>query len=128
MKRTLLVDGMGSIYDEDFKINKELLNAINSFNTKKILVVDGFREKGHKTLKSNNFEAFSLEEEGIKKNNSEYWKRLFNRFGLKPSNVIYIEHNNNNVKFAKEMGIKSVQYKGNVEEIREFIKDNLILN
>ena len=49
------------------------LDIIKRFDVKKILVVNGFREKGRKAV-GWGFEAFSLEEEGIKKTDEECWR------------------------------------------------------
>ena len=96
MNKTILVDGMHCIYDNEFNVNKFLLEIINSFDNKKILLVNGFKEKGKKALEGNNFEAFSLEEEKIKKNNPEYFKTLLSRYNLNPMEVIYFDHDEGN--------------------------------
>jgi len=125
MNKTILVDGMGCIYDEQFKPNQHLLNILNSFNNQKILVVNKFREKGYNTVRTNISQAFSLEEKEINKNNPEYWKTLMSKFNLSPENSLYFEHNPENVKTAKILGIKSIHYTGNIEEIKEFLEANL---
>jgi len=127
MKKTILVDGMFCIYDKEFNVNKELLKIINSFNARKILVVNGFREKGKQALIGSGFLAFSLEEEKIKKDNPEYFKILLSRYNLKLDEVLYFDHDENNVKTAKNLGIISTQYLNN-EQIEEFLKIKIGLN
>ena len=127
MKKTILVDGMFCIYDKEFNVNKELLKIINSFNARKILVVNGFREKGKQALIGSDFLAFSLEEEKIKKDNPEYFKTLLSRYDLKIYEVLYFDHDENNVKTAKSLGIVSTQYLNN-EQIEEFLKIKIGLN
>ena len=122
MRRTIFLDGMHCIYDKDFNINQELLNIVNSFEENKILVVNGFREKGHKVL-GEKFKAFSLEEEGIKKSNPEYFKRLMSKFNLKPKNCVYFDHSEENVKSAESLGIKSFHYKNNNQQIKQFLEN-----
>jgi hypothetical protein len=43
MKTTILVDGMFCIYDKEFNVNEKLLEVVNGFSAKKILVVNGFK-------------------------------------------------------------------------------------
>jgi len=131
-RRLILVDGMDCLYDENFKINKELLQMINSFNTHTILTVNGFREKGIKLVKNydsardTNWEAFSLEEKGIMKDNHEYFKVLLKRFNLEAEEVIYIDHSQENLEGAKKSGIdKTILFKNNIKEIKNFIENNL---
>jgi len=129
-KRLILVDGMYCLYDGNFNLNKELLELINSLNTHTVLVVNGFREKGYNLVKNydqtrdTNWEAFSLEEKGIKKDNPEYFKTLLKRFKLVPKEVIYFDHDKKNVETAQKLGIISVQYK-NPNQIKKFIGKKL---
>ena len=73
---------MHCLYDKDFNLNQELLNLINSFNSHNILVVNKFRKKGLDLVKksslgrNSNWEAFSLEENEINKDNPKYFKEL----------------------------------------------------
>jgi HAD superfamily hydrolase (TIGR01509 family) len=124
MKKTILIDGMNCIYDKEFNVNDKLLGIINSFNNRKILVVNGFRDIGLKILEGNNFEGFSLEEEGIKKDDVRYFEKLFDKFNLKAEEVVYFDHNEVNVETAKRLGIKSILFKDE-EKIKEFLQKNL---
>ncbi|MFA5174056.1 MAG: alanine--tRNA ligase-related protein [Candidatus Pacearchaeota archaeon] len=129
-KRLILVDGMNCIYDEKFNINKELLDIINNLNTHCILVVNKFKEKGknliknYESTKDTNWEAFSLEEKKINKENPEYFKILLKNFNLTPQEVIYFDHNEKNVETAIKLGILSKHYT-NIESIKKFIEENL---
>lgn len=113
---------MCCIYNEQFKVNKNLLRIINSFESKKILVVNGFREKGKKAL--DGMEAFSLEEEKIKKDDPLYFKKLILKYKLKVEELIYFDHDEKNVETAMKLGILSLHYK-NDEEVRKFLQKNL---
>ena len=128
-KRLILADGMHCLYDENFKLNKELLEIINRLNTHNILVVNGFREKGVNLIKSGdqtkdtNWKAFSLEEESIKKDNPKYFKELMRRFKLVPEELIYFDHDKKNVETAKGLGILAKHYT-DTNSIKKFIEDN----
>ncbi|HLA22957.1 MAG TPA: HAD family hydrolase [Candidatus Nanoarchaeia archaeon] len=124
--KTILVDGMFCVYDENFNVNKELLHMIDSFRARKILVVNKFREKGKKLLENSSIKhSFSLEEENINKDNKEYFLRLLKKFDINPKEVFYFDHDENNVKTAKSVGINSVAYSRNNLLIKQFIIDNL---
>ncbi len=129
-KRLILVDGMHCVYNENFEVNKELLDIINDFNSHTILVVNKFREKGGNLVKSHsegydtNWKAFSLEESEIKKDNQEYFKTLLKRFDLNQEEVMYFDHDRKNVETAKKLGILSRHYTDN-KSIKKFIEDNL---
>jgi len=122
--KTILVDGMHCIYDEEFNVNEELLGIVNSFDAAKILVVKGFRGKGRAALDGNGFEAFSLEEEGIGKDSPKYFERLLQKFGLKPDEVVFFDHKESSVEAAREVGIVSKYYVNN-EGIKKFLKGML---
>lgn len=126
MKKILLVDGMGCLYDKSFNVDNVLLNLLNEFEVRKILVVNGFREEGKKALEGQGFEAFSLQEEGIKKNNPEYFKILLNKFNLTPQDCLYFDHLKESVDSASSIGIKSSFYES-TERIKDFLLENLIL-
>ncbi|MEK7498199.1 MAG: HAD-IA family hydrolase, partial [Patescibacteria group bacterium] len=123
-KKVILIDGMNCLYDENFKINKGLLEIINHFNSQSILVVNNFREKGYNLVKETNWKAFSLEEKKIKKDNPEYFKLLLKEFNIIPEEVIYFDHKKENIESAKSIGINSILYKDN-KQIKEFIENNL---
>ncbi len=128
----ILVDGMNCAYDKNFNPNKELLDIINGFNKHCILTVNGFREKGIKIIRNynpsydTNWEAFSLEEIGVKKDNPDYFKKLLIKFKpeLSVKDVIFFDHKEENVKVAKTLGITAIQYK-NPDQIKKFIEENL---
>ncbi len=129
-KRLILVDGMDCLYDDDFILNKELLDWINSLNTHTILTVNGFREKGLSLVKNydltrdTNWKAFSLEEKEIKKDDAEFFRTLLNQFHLVPEEVIYFDHSKKNVETAQKLGILSKHYT-DLKSIKKFIEDNL---
>jgi alanyl-tRNA synthetase len=129
-KKLILVGGMYCLYDKNFKINKELLEMLDEFNTHTILTVNKFREKGfnlireHSRYKDTNWKAFSLEERGIKKDNIEYFKELIKKFNLVPEEIIYFDHDKKNIETAKKLGILSKDY-NSINQIKKFIEENL---
>jgi len=112
---------MHCIYDAEFHVNRKLLDILLSFSVKKILVVNGFREKGKKAT---GLEAFSLEEDGIKKKDKKYFQRFLSQYKLKTEDVLYIDHSKENITCAQSLGIRSLQYT-NDEEVQTFLKKYL---
>ena len=122
--KIILVDGMHCLYDKDFRIDKELLELIDSFNTWNMLVVNSFRERGYSLVDKSNWASFSLEKEGIKKDNPEYFKRLLKDRSLTPEEVMYFDHDKKSVETAKKLGIISKHYT-DTRSMKKFISDNL---
>ncbi len=120
--RTILVDGMHTLYNKNFEINQELLNYLNSLSNKKILVVNGYAERARKLLPG--WGVFSLEEEKIDKEKPEFFKKLINKFDFKPEELIYFDHLKDNVESARSLGINSNLYKDNAKFFT-FINNNL---
>lgn len=123
-KRVILVDGMHTLYNSNFNVNQELLEILNSVPARKILVVNGFREKGKKLLENFGFEAFSLEEEKVNKDNPLFFNTFLKKFGLTTEEVIYFDHKTENVETATKLGILSRHYQS-PKQIKEFIEKNL---
>lgn len=128
-KRLILVDGMHCLYDENFNLNRELLDIINLLNTHTILIVNKFKEKGHNLALtdanySSNWKAFSLEDKDITKSNPEYFKALLKKFNLAPEEVMYFDHDKKNIETASKLGILSKHYTDN-KSIKKFIEENL---
>jgi len=123
-KSVILVDGMHCLYDKNFEINKELLKILNLFDNKKILVVNDYAEKAKQILNGYDIEVFSLEDENIKKNNIEFFKKLIENYNINPKTLIYFDHDKENIDVANKLGIKSVLYKDN-NQIKDFIEKNI---
>ena len=124
-KRTLLIDGMHCLYDEEFNIDKKLFDMLQFFNAKKILVVNNYKEKAEELLKDKGYEVFSFNRK-ILKNNKNFFEKLLERYKLDKKDVIYFDHDEKNVEAAEEAGIKNaLLYDGKTKKIQEFIKNNL---
>jgi len=121
--RTLLVDGMGCLYDDNFQLNSELLAFVDSYPGKKVLVVNKFADKAAEILKNHNFEVFSFDGK-INKNETEFFKQLMKKYGLECKDLIYFDHSQDNIGTASMLGIKSLKWDGRVEDIEVFVHEN----
>jgi len=123
-KRIILVDGMGCLYDKEFKINETLFEILESANAKKILVVNNFRKEAEQLLEGKGYGVFSFDGK-IKKDNELFFKKLLEEYSLNADEVIYFDHDKLNIDSAKSAGIKSVFYDGSINKIEKFIIDNI---
>ncbi len=124
-KRTLLVDGMHCLYDEKFNVNKKLFDVLQSFDARKILVVNNFKDRAEELLKDYNYEVFSFNGK-ILKNRKDFFEKLLNKYKLDKNEIIYFDHDERNIETAEEVGIKNVfVYDGKIKKIEELIKKNL---
>ena len=124
-KRILLVDGMHCLYDEESNIDKKLFDVLQSFNAKKILVVNNFKEKAEEMLKEHGYEIFSFNGK-VLKNKKEFFEKLLEKYHLDKNEIIYFDHDEANIEAAESAGIKNaLVYDGKIRKIQEFIKNNL---
>lgn len=125
--RVLLIDGMHCLYDENFNLNEKLLELINSYVNDKILVVNGFGDKAKEVLKGYDIDVFTFEQE-IKKDNKEFFIKLLEKYNLSSEDVIYLDHDENNLNGAKQTGIKKVKLFAlgdDVSEAKSFINSSI---
>jgi alanyl-tRNA synthetase len=125
-RKTLLVDGMHCLYDKNFTLNQELLDKLLALQVDIIVVVNGFAQEAMKLLGATNVKVFSCEVEKIKKENKQFFEILKDKYKLNSKDVIYFDHDSNNLKGANDAGISlTILYKNNNEKIISFIKNNL---
>jgi alanyl-tRNA synthetase len=124
-RRAILVDGMGCLYDKNFKINRELLNVLQSFNSKKILVVNGYRKEAENLLKNEGYEVFSYDGK-INKGNKEFFEGLLEKYSLNPEEVAYLDHSDLNLKTAASAGVKNnLLFDGQIKKVQDFLEKNI---
>ncbi len=122
--KVILIDGMDCLYDENFKINEDLKNALNKYSAQKIIVVNGFADEAQKVAESLGYKSFCLKEEGIKKDNPEFFIKLVEKFGLKTNQLIYVDHLKESVDSAESLGINAFVY-SNADETDNFIEKSI---
>ena len=124
-KRVLLIDGMHCLYDENFNINKKLFDALQNFNCRKIIVVNNFKEKAEALLKEYGYEIFSFNGK-ILKNKKEFFEKLMEKYKIEKDEIIYFDHDDENVDTAEEAGIKNaLVYDGKIKKIQDFVKNKI---
>src|SRR3989344_8977780 len=123
--KIILVDAVHCLVDEEGNVNEKLKNYLDSLENKKIILTNAQKDK-HKIFFKHvkDYEIFTLENNPSKKD-PEYYKRFLERFKLSSKNVVYFEHDEESVKSAESVGIKTILYKDNLDEIKDFINKNI---
>ncbi len=108
-KKVLLVDAVHTLFNkvwEDFEINTELADYLRWLNCRKIIVTNAEEEK-LKPLLTNypDFELFTLNF-SPEKTDPQYFKTLIKNKKLDVSEVIYFDHNTQNIESAVKAGIE----------------------
>ncbi len=104
----ILIDGMGSLYDDQFNLNQELVNFLEKTKNRKILVVNGNHEKAKEILKDFTIEVFE-QETGLKKDNPDFFNSLSMKLGVDLSKCIYFDCNEQHTSCAKDVGLHAVK-------------------
>jgi len=124
VEKIILVDGINCLVDGGGNVNTELKDYLDSLPNKKIVLTNAPLEKCKSCFKDiKDYEIFTLEHK-IEKIDSDYYGTFLKKYNLDSSNVIYFEHKKEAVKSAEKVGIKSFYYKGNLEDLRNFVNDN----
>ena len=127
-EKIVLVVAVHCLVDEEGNVNEKLKNYLDSLKNKKIILTNAPKEKEKiffKNIKS--YEIFTLENNPNKKD-PEYYKKFLEKFKLSSKDVVYLEHDEESVKSAESVGIKTILYKDNLEKIKDFINKNIKSN
>jgi alanyl-tRNA synthetase len=121
--KVILTDAINALIDKSGKLNKELAEILQNTGKKIVVVTNAEISEIKSKLGNYNFEIFSLLR-NPEKSNSKYFKVLLEKYNLKPEEVIYFDHKEENIKSAKENTINCVKYKDN-NQIKTFIEANM---
>jgi len=127
--KAILIDAIGCLFDEKRKVNEELLEIIKKYDLKKIIVTniekkDQKNQRILEVIKGNNIDLFTLEG-NPKKTDSNFFKKLLDKYQLMPEEVIYFDHSEDNLSSAKEAGITKTHLYKNNKQTKGFIDNNL---
>lgn len=93
------------------------------------IVLTGANDEQFKefNLDKSPYEVFTLKH-NPEKTDSEYFKILLKKYNLTPDEVVFFEHNQDAVKSAESVGIKSYYYdpeKQDLKALKAFLDENL---
>lgn len=129
--KTILVDAVGAFIaktESGFQIFKEMHDLLETFPNKKIILTGASDEQFKKFgLDEMPYDVFTLKH-NPEKTDLKYYEKMLEHFGLSRDDVIYFEHNENAVKSAESVGIRSYHYdpeKRGLTALKEFLTENL---
>jgi leucyl-tRNA synthetase len=124
-EKVILVDAVFCLVDEKGNVNKKLKKYLDSLPNKKIVLTNAPLEKYEMYFRNiQDYEIFTLQHKPNKKNN-DYYKIFLEKNNLKSEDVLYFEHDEESMKSAESIEIRTFHYKDNFENIKEFIENNL---
>lgn len=126
--KIILVDAVNTFVIKGEGIFKEMYDLLENYPNKKIILTNAddnqLKEFGLVNLP---YELFTLKHNPDKVE-LEYFEKMLVEFGLDKDEVIYFEHNQEAVKSAKTVGIKSYYYDPGTKDLgklRDFLDKNL---
>lgn len=129
--KTILVDAAYAFVieaDDSFKIFKEMQDLLETFPNRKIILMGANDEQFKKFgLDRMPYEVFTLKH-NPEKIDPKYYEKMLECFDLSKNDVVYFEHDENAVKSAQFVGIKTYHYdqeKKDLSALAEFFKKNL---
>jgi HAD superfamily hydrolase (TIGR01509 family) len=126
--KTILVDAVNTFVIKGEGVFEEMHNLLELYPNRKIILTNADDEQMDKFgLNKMPYEVFTLKH-NPEKTNPEYYEKMLEHFGLTKDDVLYFEHNEDAVKSARSVGIKTYHYnkdKKDLETLNKFLKDNL---
>src|SRR3989344_5316555 len=115
--KTILVDAVGAFVIEGQGICKKMHNLLESYPNRKIILTGAndaqFIEFG---LDKVPYEVFTLKH-SPEKTDPLYFETMLKHFDLNKNEVIYFEHNFEAVRSAESVGIKSLYYDSDKQDL-----------
>ena len=126
--KTILVDAVNALIIKEEGIFEEMYNLLEKYPNRKI-VLTGANEEEQKKFGFEDvpYEFFTLSH-NPEKSDPEYYRKMLEKFSLNVEDVIYFEHNEDAVKSAESVGIKTYHYvkdKRDIEALENFLSNNL---
>lgn len=126
--KIILVDAVDCFVNVDGSIFKKMYDLLETFPNRKIILTGANNEQFKKySLDKMPYEVFTLKH-NPEKIDPKYYKILLQHFDLNKDDVIYFEHNQDAVKNAELVGIKSYHYdqkKRNLKALKKFLIENI---
>ena len=126
--KTILVDAIDGLILKDGTVFEEMHQLLEKYPNPK-LVLTGANDEQFKEFNLNRspYEVFTLKHDP-EKTDPKYFEILLNKYNLKPSEVVYFEHNKEAAEVATQAGIKTMFYdcsKRDLKELKEFLDTSL---
>lgn len=126
--KTILVDAVDTFIIEGEGIFREMHDLLETFPNRKIILTGANDEQFKKFgLDKMPYEVFTLKH-NPEKTDTKYYETVLEHFGLSKDDVVHFEHNENAVKSAESVGIKTYHYdpkKKDLVALKNFLMENL---
>lgn len=129
--KTILVDAVHCFVIEKgngFQVFKEMQGLLEGFPNRKIILTGANDEQSKRFgLDKMPWEVFTLKHDP-EKTDPKYYEAVLRKFGLKPEDVVYFEHDPEAVKSAQSVGITTFYYdngKKDLTALKQFLDENL---
>lgn len=126
--KTILVDAINTFVIKEVGIFNEMYELLEKYPNRKIILTNANDEEMKKfSLDAMPYEIFTLKH-NPDKINPEYYETMLKQFSLNSEDVIYFEHNEDAVKSAESVGIKTYLYdkdKKDLNNLKTFLDNNL---
>ena len=124
--KTILVDAVEAFVIEGEGICQPMLDLLEQYPNRKIILTGANDEQFKKFgLDKMPYGVFTLKH-NPEKIDPRYYEILLERFGSKPEDMVYFEHNPEAVKSAQSVGIASYHYdpdKKDLVGLKQFLDD-----
>ena len=128
--KTILVDAVYAFVietEDGFSIFEPMQKMLDELPNTKIILTNADYERFKKYgLDKMPYEVFTLKH-NPEKTNPKYYEKILEHFGLDKEGVVYFEHNENAVKSARSVGIKTYHYDSDKKDLlalTKFLKEN----
>ena len=125
--KTILVDAINMLVIPDKGIFVEMEKLLNSFSNRKIILTNANTQQMMEFgLDDMPCEVFTLKR-NTEKADPAYYEKMLQHFALEKDDVIYFEHDENAVKSAQSVGIKTYRYdndKKDLVALKKFLMEN----
>ena len=126
--KTILVDAINAFIDKETGIFKEMHELLEIYSNPKIILTSANKEQREKFgLNEMPYPLFSLDH-NPEKSDTEYYKRMLDKFNLKAEDVIYFEHSKEAKESAESVDIKTFYYNNDKKDLvalKSFIDKSL---
>jgi HAD superfamily hydrolase (TIGR01509 family) len=126
--KTILVDAINVFVIKNEGVFKKMHEMLEEYPNNKIILTGANDEQMKKFgLNDMPYEVFTLKHNPDKVD-PKYYETMLKHFNLNANDVVYFEHNEDAVKSAQSVGIKTYHYdkdKKDLGELESFLEENL---